>query len=52
MAKDLADVLDVPDDETVLVLDPAARVGFRLQVRGIALSYMWDGSFRTKGSII
>jgi hypothetical protein len=35
-AKDLADLLDVPDDETVLVIDPATRTGFRLFVQGIA----------------
>src|SRR5262245_17620323 len=35
-AKDLADLLAVPDDETVLILDPATRIGFRLFVRGIA----------------
>jgi hypothetical protein len=35
-AKDLADLLAVPDDETVLVIDPAARTGYRLSVRGIA----------------
>src|SRR5262249_29096356 len=35
-AKDLADVLTVPDDETVLVIHPASRSGFRLLVRGIA----------------
>ncbi|MDB5311769.1 MAG: hypothetical protein JWO38_5971 [Gemmataceae bacterium] len=35
-ARDLADLLAVPDDETVLILHPAARAGFRLFVRGIA----------------
>jgi hypothetical protein len=36
VAKDLADLLAVPDDETVLVLDPARRAGLRVFVRGIA----------------
>lgn len=35
-AKDLADLLAMPDDETVLVLHPARRAGYRLLVRGIA----------------
>jgi hypothetical protein len=35
-AKDLAELLTVPDDETVLVIDPANRAGFRLFVRGVA----------------
>ncbi|MBX9582777.1 MAG: hypothetical protein K2X87_20925, partial [Gemmataceae bacterium] len=35
-AKDLADLLAVPDDEAVLVLDPAARAGYRLVVSGVA----------------
>ena len=34
-AKDLAELLAMPDDETVLVLHPARRVGYRLLVRGI-----------------
>jgi hypothetical protein len=34
-AKDLADLLAVPDDEAVLVLDPVAQTGFRLFARGI-----------------
>ena len=35
-AKDLAELLAVPDDETVLVIDPAARAGWRVLVRGVA----------------
>ncbi|MBX9627297.1 MAG: hypothetical protein K2X82_26075 [Gemmataceae bacterium] len=35
-AKDLADLLAVPDDEAVVVLDPAARTGWRLVVSGVA----------------
>jgi hypothetical protein len=35
-AKDLADLLAVPDDEVVLVLHPALRAGFRVVVRGVA----------------
>ena len=35
-AKDLAEVLAVPDDETVLVIEPAARAGWRVLVRGVA----------------
>lgn len=34
-AKDLADLLAVPDDEPVLVLRPALRAGYRLLVRGV-----------------
>lgn len=34
-AKDLAELLTVADDEAVLVLHPAKRVGFRLLVRGV-----------------
>ncbi len=33
-AKDLADLLAVPDDEVFLVLSPAARTGVRLHLRG------------------
>jgi hypothetical protein len=35
-AKDLADLLAVPDDEVVVALDPAREVGVRLLVRGVA----------------
>lgn len=35
-AKDFADLLAVPDDESILVLHPALRAGYRLLVRGIA----------------
>ena len=35
-ANDLADLLAVPDDEAVVVLDPAARAGYRLAVTGVA----------------
>ncbi len=35
-AKDLVDLLAIPDDEIVTVLHPTLRVGFRLAVRGIA----------------
>ncbi len=35
-AKDLAELLEVPDDEVVVVLHPALRLGFRFVVRGIA----------------
>lgn len=35
-AKDLADLLAVPDDEAILVLHPELRTGFRLTVRGVA----------------
>lgn len=34
-AKDLADLLAVPDDEVALVLHPEGRTGFRFAVRGI-----------------
>lgn len=35
-AKELADLLAVPDDEVFLVLHPATRSGFRLHVAGVA----------------
>jgi hypothetical protein len=35
-AKELAHLLAVPDDESVLVLDAADRTGYRLFVRGVA----------------
>ena len=35
-AQELADLLAVPDDETVLVLHPADRTGWRVAVRGVA----------------
>ena len=35
-AKPLAELLDVPDDESVLVLHPERRTGFRFSVRGVA----------------
>jgi hypothetical protein len=35
-ARDLADLLAVPDDEVVTVLHPALRLGMRLVVRGVA----------------
>lgn len=35
-ARDLADLLAVPDDETVVALHPATRTGFRLSLRGVA----------------
>lgn len=35
-AKELADLLAVPDDEVFLVLQPDERTGFRLVVRGVA----------------
>lgn len=35
-AKPLAELLAVPDDETVLVLHPQRRLGYRLSVRGVA----------------
>jgi hypothetical protein len=35
-AKDLADLLAVPDDETILVLHPADRTAWRVAVRGVA----------------
>lgn len=35
-AKDLAELLALPDDEAVLVLHPERRLGFRMLVRGIA----------------
>lgn len=35
-ARELAALLAIPDDETVLILHPARRLGFRLLVRGIA----------------
>ncbi|HEX4610310.1 MAG TPA: hypothetical protein VH092_19120 [Urbifossiella sp.] len=35
-AKDLADLLAVPDDEVVVALDPAHGVGARVLVRGVA----------------
>ncbi len=35
-ARDLAELLAVPDDEVILVLQPEQRTGYRLSVRGIA----------------
>ena len=35
-ARDLVDLLAVPDDEAILVLHPELRKGFRLTVRGVA----------------
>ena len=35
-ARELAELLALPDDETVLVLHPRERTGFRLFVRGVA----------------
>lgn len=35
-AKDLADLLAMPDDEAIVVLQPDQRAGFRLAVRGVA----------------
>lgn len=35
-ARELAELLDIPDDETVLVLMPQQRAGYRLAIRGIA----------------
>ena len=35
-ARDLADILAVPDDEVVIVLYPALRIGLRFVVRGVA----------------
>ncbi len=35
-AKDLAELLAVPDEEVVTVLHPEVRMGFRLVVRGVA----------------
>jgi hypothetical protein len=35
-AKDLADLLAVPDDEVVRVIHPAAGAGFRVRVRGVS----------------
>ena len=34
--RDLADLLSMPEDETVLAIDPAAMTGVRVRVRGIA----------------
>jgi hypothetical protein len=34
--RDLADLLAVPDDEVVLLLDPARRTGYRMLIRGVA----------------
>jgi hypothetical protein len=34
-ARELAALLNVPDDETILVLDPAKRTGVRVLVRGV-----------------
>lgn len=34
-AQELAALLNVPDDETILVLDPAKRTGVRVVVRGV-----------------
>lgn len=34
--RDLADLLAMPEDETVLAIDPAAMAGVRVRVRGIA----------------
>jgi hypothetical protein len=35
-AKDLADLLAIPDDEVIVALHPERRTGFRLTVRGVA----------------
>ena len=35
-AKPLVELLDLPDDETVLVLHPGLRLGYRIHVRGVA----------------
>jgi hypothetical protein len=35
-ARDLADLLTLPEDEVLLVLDPRRRAGFRLSTRGVA----------------
>jgi hypothetical protein len=35
-AKELADLLAVPDDEVIVVLHPGLRAGFRFVVRGVA----------------
>jgi hypothetical protein len=35
-ARDLADLLAMPEDETITVLHPALRTGFRIVVRGLA----------------
>jgi hypothetical protein len=40
-ARQLADVLAVPDDEVVLAVHPAARAGFRVLVRGVADVYQF-----------
>lgn len=34
--RDLADLLAMPEDETVLAIDPAAMAGVRVRIRGIA----------------
>ena len=36
VAKDLADLLTMPDDEVIVVLHPDRRAGFRLAIRGVA----------------
>jgi hypothetical protein len=40
-ARQIADALAVPDDEVVRVVHPAARVGFRVLVRGVADVYQF-----------
>lgn len=35
-ARELVELLDVPDDQVVLAIHPAARVGVRLLIRGVA----------------
>ncbi|MFO0802788.1 MAG: hypothetical protein U0791_06645 [Gemmataceae bacterium] len=41
-AKPLADLLAVPDDEIVLVLQPARRAGYRFSVRGVATVHQFQ----------
>ena len=36
VSKPLVELLDIPDDETVLVLHPGLRLGYRIHVRGVA----------------
>jgi hypothetical protein len=40
-ARQIAEVLAVPDDEVVRVIHPAARAGFRVLVRGVADVYQF-----------
>ena len=49
VAKPLAELLAIPDDESVLVIDPNRRTGFRLSVRGVATLNQFQTLMRAAG---